>query len=72
MFYSVYVRKYICEEKSKVRSSCGKGNQNSERVNEMKSDHSHILTRRKDFIYLFIGVSLKISQLPENVVVNGT
>lgn len=67
MWENIFVRK-----RARWGQAVEKAIKTSERVNEMKFDHSHILTRRRVFIYLFISVSLKISQLPENVVVNGT
>lgn len=67
MWENIFVRK-----RAKWGQAVEKAIKTSERANEMKFGHSHILTRRKDFVYLFIGISLKISQLPENVVVNGT
>lgn len=48
-----------------------KGIKISERANEVELEYSHNLTGRKDCVYLFVGISLKISQLPENVI-NGT
>lgn len=42
------------------------------RASEIEFVHSHILTRRDIFVYLFAGPPLKVSELPENLIGSGS